>query len=186
MTFGPIEIALPDWVESALPGNDAIFSTDEERMRVAISLARGNVEHGTGGPFGAAIFDGQGRFVAPGVNLVMLRNNCMLHAEAVAIMLAQRDVNNYDLSAGGARFELYSSIEPCAMCLGAVHWSGVKRLICGGRDEDARSIGFDEGPKPPEGILVLQRSGLQITRDLLRPEALAVLRRYVELGGVIY
>jgi tRNA(Arg) A34 adenosine deaminase TadA len=187
MQFPPIEIPLPDWLESVLPAPDAVFASDEERMRLAVALALNNVEHRTGGPFGAAIFDSRtGRFISPGMNLVIARNNSMLHAEAVAIMLAQRALGTYDLSSADGCLELYSSVEPCAMCLGAVHWSGVRRLVCGGRDDDARGIGFDEGHKAAEGVTVIERSGIAVRRDVLREEAVAVLRRYVELGGSIY
>jgi len=187
MRFAPIMVDLPDWLEPVLPAPDAVFAADEERMRLAVALARNNVEQRSGGPFGAAIFDSRtGRFISPGINFVIAGNNSMLHAEAVAIMLAQRALGTYDLSSADGFFELYSSVEPCAMCLGAVHWSGVRRLVCGGRDEDARRIGFDEGHKPAGGVGVLERSGIGVRRDVLREEAVAVLRRYVALGGPIY
>ena len=72
------------------------------------------------------------------------------------------------------------------MCLGAVSWSGARRLVCGARDEDVRAIGFDEGPKPPDWIRELERRGISVVRDELRDEAAAVLRRYAEEGGIIY
>lgn len=72
------------------------------------------------------------------------------------------------------------------MCRGAISWSGVRRLVCGSRNEDAHAIGFDEGPKPPGRISELERCGISVVRDELRDEAAAVLRRYAEEGGVNY
>lgn len=159
----------------------------EDRLRVAIELARRNVVHGTGGPFGAAVFDASGGLVAPGVNLVVEGRCSVLHAEIVALALAQQRVERFDLSAGGReRYELCTSSEPCAMCFGAVPWSGVTRLVCGARADDARAVGFDEGPKPVEWIAALETRGIAVERDLLRDEATAVLREYAARGGCVY
>ncbi|WP_217995186.1 hypothetical protein [Methylogaea oryzae] len=72
------------------------------------------------------------------------------------------------------------------MCLGATLWSGVKSLLCGARDEDARAIGFDEGPKPADWADQLRRRGIAVTRDVMRDEACKVLQRYKNQGGTIY
>ncbi len=149
-------------------------------MRLVVELSRLNVEHGTGGPFGAGIFDLEShRLIAPGVNLVTDTNLSIAHAEIVAIMVAQKAVGRFDL--GGpdqpAR-ELVASTEPCAQCFGATPWSGVRRLVCGARDEDARAIGFDEGPKMDDWVGALERRGISVSRDVLREEAAEVLRRY--------
>ena len=104
-----------------------------------------------------------------------------------ALALAQKRTGTHDLSAAaGAPFELVSSAEPCAMCLGAIPWSGVRRVICAARGEDACEIGFDEGAKPADWVGELRRRGIEVVRDLLRPEAQAVLRRYAQTGGRIY
>ncbi len=156
-------------------------------MRLAISLARENVERQTGGPFGAAVFDEKGRLVAPGVNVVLTSNCSILHAEMVAIALAQKKLGRYDIGdEGRSHYTLVASTEPCAMCFGAIPWSGVTRLVCGARDEDARRIGFDEGPKLPDWNEALEKRGIRVIRDLLRDEAVAVLDLYVDLGGPIY
>ena len=90
--MGPfdLKIELPSWVAEFLDRGPQVFETDEERMRFAIALARENAERRTGGPFGAAVFDGRGRLVAPGVNIVVTSNFSILHAEMVAISLAQK------------------------------------------------------------------------------------------------
>jgi tRNA(Arg) A34 adenosine deaminase TadA len=180
-------VILPPWVESFIETAPAVFRDGEERMRFVIALARRNVQEETGGPFAAAVFDEKGRLVAPGINLVIATNCSVLHAEIVALMFAQRKLARYDLSDGNRqRFELVSTTEPCAMCFGAVPWSGVQRLVCGARDEDARAIGFDEGPKLKDWVSALNSRGIAVQRDVLREEATAVLREYAAAGGVIY
>ena len=180
-------IRLPDWVEGALQKAPDVFPGVEDRMRFVVSLARQNIRHQTGGPFGAAVFDDAGRLIAPGVNLVVSLNCSLLHAEVVALALAQKVLGRYDLSDGGKlQYELVTAVEPCAMCFGAVPWSGVQRLVCGARDEDARAIGFDEGPKMADWVKALNERGITVVRDLLRGEARAVLQEYLAAGGAIY
>ena len=164
-----------------------IYPSAEERMELAITLAGNNIKN-NGGPFGAAIFEQySGRLVAPGINLVLQSNCSVVHAEIVAIMLAQQRVANFDLGAEGLPdYELVSTTEPCAMCLGAIPWSGIKSLVCGARDEDARSIGFDEGDKPDDWPQKLQSRTISVTRDILRDKAKAVLQQYIDAGGIIY
>jgi len=110
----------------------------------------------------------------------------MAHAEMIAITMAQQAEGRYDLGGAVAVYELVTSAEPCAMCLGAVPWSGVRRVICGARGDDACAIGFDEGPKPADWPGELRKRGIEVTMDVLRQEARAVLRQYVETGGIIY
>ncbi len=72
------------------------------------------------------------------------------------------------------------------MCFGAIPWSGVRRLVCGARDEDARAIGFDEGPKLSDWVTALKDRDITVLRDVLRDEATAVLQEYIASGGIIY
>jgi tRNA(Arg) A34 adenosine deaminase TadA len=156
-------------------------------MRFVIELAGANVERRTGGPFGAAVFESDsGRLVGAGVNLVESSNCSIAHAEMIAIATAQQAVGHYDLGRGPAVYELVTSAEPCAMCLGAIPWSGVRRVVCAARGEDACEIGFDEGAKPAGWIGALRSRGIEVVQDLLRLEARAVLRRYTQTGGLIY
>ena len=178
---------LPGWVENVVEGPDRAFESVEARMRFAIELARRNVEEKTGGPFGAAVFEAEtGKLVSVGVNLVEPSRCSLAHAEMVALALAQQAVGHYDLSHGGAVRELVTSTEPCAMCLGAIPWSGVRRVICAARGADACAIGFDEGAKPADWIAALTGRGIEVVRDVLRDEARAVLRHYATSGGAIY
>jgi tRNA(Arg) A34 adenosine deaminase TadA len=105
----------------------------------------------------------------------------------VAIALAQKGLDRYDLSdSGKENFELAASTEPCAMCFGAVPWSGVKQLLCGARDEDARSVGFDEGAKLSEWPEALKERGITVARDIERQAAVNVLNEYAKQQGTIY
>ena len=72
------------------------------------------------------------------------------------------------------------------MCLGAIPWSGIRSVVCGARDEDARSIGFDEGSKPQNWVKSLENRGISVVRDILRDKAKAVLLQYGSDGGLIY
>jgi tRNA(Arg) A34 adenosine deaminase TadA len=157
-------------------------------MRLAIAVARANVEHGTGGPFGAAIFEARsGRLVAIGMNSVVRLNNCTLHAEMVAFMMAQQRVGSFTLNAPQLPVhELFTSCEPCAMCLGATLWSGVQRVVYGAAREDASLLKFEEGPVFPESYAYLEERGLAIVRNVLREEARTVLNLYRAKGGKIY
>lgn len=183
-----ITLRLPPWAGPALDAGAAIYPSVEDRMRLVIRLAEENVRRKTGGPFAAAVFEtASGRLVAAGVNVVVATCCSCAHAEIVALALAQQKLGTYDLGAAGKpAHELVASTEPCAMCLGAVPWSGVRRLVCGARGEDACAIGFDEGAKPADWVRQLELRGIDVRRDVLRAEAAAVLRRYAEEGGVVY
>lgn len=188
MPVAKIEIIPPEWMVRFLPRPETVFSTVQEKMELVIALARANIENKTGGPFGAAIFDLEtNRLISAGINLVEMSNCSVLHAEVVAIILAQSRLGNYDLGAElMPSCELISSVEPCAMCLGAIPWSGVKRIVCGARDEDARSVGFDEGDKPSEWIKSLEKRGIEVERDVCRKDAAQILSDYQRMGGLIY
>ena len=182
-----VEVDIPDWA-AALEGRGEVFASEEDRMRLAIELSRQNVERRAGGPFGAAVFEaGSGRLVAVGVNSVVRLNNSVLHAEVVAFMRAQSSLRSFTLAAPGMpAHELFSSCEPCAMCLGAILWSGVRRVLFAARRDDAERVDFDEGPVFPESFAYLRRRGVRVESGPLREEARAVLQRYRELGGEVY
>ena len=186
-TLPEVTLRLPDWVGEVC-GLDRVLRTVEDRMRFVVELSRLNVRNGTDGPFGAAVFEREtGRLLAPGVNLVVGSGCSVFHAEMVAIMVAQKAAGTFDL--GGSdlpSYELVASTEPCAMCLGATPWSGVRHLVCAARDEEARAAGFDEGAKPALWVGALEVRGITVERDVLREEAAGVLREYAERGGEIY
>ena len=111
---------------TAIDVRGRIFATANERMAFAIELSRENVERGTGGPFGAAIFERDShRLVAVGMNSVVRLGNRTLHAEMVAFQMATRRIGAFTLAGAGIpAHELVSSCDPCAMCLDAILWSG--------------------------------------------------------------
>jgi tRNA(Arg) A34 adenosine deaminase TadA len=182
-----VTIALPAWAEAAVDW-ERRYESDDERMRLVVALSRLNVEHETGGPFGAAVFaPATGRLVGIGVNSVVRLNSSALHAEVVALMLAEQQLASFSLAAPGLpRHELVTSCEPCAMCLGATLWSGVKRLVCGATREDATRLGFDEGPVFPASYEYLAHAGIEIVHGVCRDEACAVLQLYRRRSGPIY
>ena len=180
-----VTLELPDWLDDATAAFEGCNS-DAERMAGVIDLARRNVDAGTGGPFSAAIFDtGSGRLIAAGVNVVVPTNAAIAHAEAMAVAAAGQARGSFDLSAHGPT-SMFASTEPCVMCMGVTVWSGVSRLVCAGRDEDAREIGFDEGPKHPDWVAALEKRGIAVERDLERSSSVEVLRHYLATGGDIY
>jgi tRNA(Arg) A34 adenosine deaminase TadA len=182
-----VHVEYPDWVQSVVDF-DRRYDGDTDKMRLAIAVSRENVERGTGGPFGAAIFErDSGRLVAVGMNSVVRFNNCTLHGEMVAFMMAQQRVGSFTLSSPSLPVhELFTSCEPCAMCLGATLWSGVKRVVYGAGREDASRLKFEEGPVFPESYRYLEDRGITIQRNVLRDEAKAVLELYRAKSGRIY
>ena len=179
---------LPDWLQKTISQSRRPFSTVEERMSFVIELARLNTHYKNGGPFAAAVFRANDNsLLTAGVNLVLSERCSVLHAEVVAIMAAQKMAGTYDLSSGELPpYELVTSTEPCAMCLGAVTWSGIRKLVCGARGADAEETGFDEGEKPLDWPEALERRGIAVVRDICREQAVAILRDYRAGGGIIY
>jgi tRNA(Arg) A34 adenosine deaminase TadA len=182
-----VQIEYPDWVIQQIDW-ERCYRAPEERMRFVIGLARENVLHRTGGPFGAAVFESQtGRLVSVGVNLVVSQQNAMLHAEIVALMMAQHRLRSFTLNTDPKiQYELVTSCEPCAMCLGAIFASKVRRVVWGASREDAIRIGFDEGPVFPESYEYLKARGIEFIENICCAEARAVLDLYIQHGGIIY
>ncbi|MCW8878180.1 MAG: nucleoside deaminase [Kangiellaceae bacterium] len=182
-----IEFSLPEWVNGYCMSYRAT-SNLSERMQFVIKAAQKNINLKTGGPFAAAIFEEKtGELVSLGVNLVTTQGMSILHAEMVAIAVAQKKLGTYDLGAENvASHELVSSTEPCAMCFGAVPWSGIRTVVTGAMDEDARNIGFDEGPKPDDWIFELASRGIKVIDKVERESAVEVLTEYKCNDGFIY
>lgn len=179
------QFSLPRWIEGLKLNFEQEFK-EEEKMQLAIDLSALNIKHKTGGPFGAAIFDTEkNSLLSVGVNIVVPGHWACGHAEMVAFSLANSTLQTNDLSSKGS-FELYSSAEPCMMCMGATIWSGVQKLVCAARHEDVQAIGFDEGPKPDVWSEKLNERGITVTRDFMRDEAVQVLNSYKKNGGNIY
>lgn len=108
-------------------------------MRMAIDLSMENVEEGNGGPFGAVIVR-DGKILATGTNLVTATNDPVAHAEIVAIRFACRQLGDFRLKG----CILYTSCEPCPMCLGAIYWARLNEVYFACNREDAARAGFDD------------------------------------------
>ena len=190
MPFQPrvIEIQLPEWIDRFLRGYPDTLPSIQDRMSFVIEAAQRNISEATGGPFAAAVFEMEsGKLISLGMNLVLSQGLSILHAEMVAFALAQKKLGSYDLGRYDLpAHELVTSIEPCAMCFGAIPWSGVRRVIAGARDSDARSIGFDEGPKMKDWRSELEKRGIATLCDISREAAAHVLLNYSLQGGIIY
>lgn len=179
-----LQYALPEWLRSELPPAGALFASPQDRMAFVVRLLREHVQRRTGGPFAAGIFTPEGALVSVGLNVVVPQESSVLHAETTAICFAQQALRTHDLSP--ARLELVTTAEPCAMCSGALCWSGVRSLICGATTSDVEAIGFDEGPQHPQWVDALRQRGIAVTREVLREECAELLRAYHAQGGEVY
>jgi tRNA(Arg) A34 adenosine deaminase TadA len=182
-----LTLTVPTWVRDLDPAEPLPHLTD--RMDVVLELAMRNVDRGTGGPFAAAVFEQEsGRLIAVGVNRVVPENSSLAHAEVLAIGLAQAAIGTYDLGGPGQpRLQLVSSSQMCAMCLGAVVWSGVAQVVYSTTSGDViATVGFDEGPTPPDYSHQLAARGISVVPGVMRDRGLEVLRGYVASGGVVY
>lgn len=177
---------LPAWVPTFLDSWSLPLVNVSQRMQLAIALSKENISQQTGGPFGAVVVnEATSELVSVGINLVTSTGLSVAHAEIVALTLAQSAVGEWNLANAGS-LQLVTTCEPCAMCFGAVPWSGVKSMICGARKKDAEAAGFDEGDKPDHWVKSLQRRGIVVQCSVLRAEAAAVLQHYRDTGGAIY
>lgn len=186
MLYAQLHLTLPAWVHEEVDAGRR-HPDAESQVALAIQLSRRNVEHGSGGPFGAAVFDGGGRILGIGVNRVIPQNCSVAHAETMAFMLAQQRTQRHRLNEDGGPIILATSAQPCCMCYGASFWAGIDTLRIGARSEDVMELTeFDEGPLPEDWVGELERRGIRVERDILRDHARDVLRQYSQLSGQAY
>ena len=180
-----IHIALPGWTQDYTK-TTARFASPEERMAFVIELSKQNIQHNTGGPFAAAVFDQQTQtLISLGVNTVIEQHAAIAHAEIMALTLANQKLKTHDL--GTAALELVTSSQPCIMCYGAVIWNGIQQITIGARGSDVVEItGFDEGPLPLDWQAQLEARGITVLKDVLRTDACQILRTYKTTNGIIY
>ena len=177
-----IHLTLPPWIGDVVDTGKR-YITDEQRVGLAIELSRHNIEHGHGGPFGAAVFHADGRLVSVGVNRVVPQTCSVAHAEMMAFMSAQQRLASHRINADGGRYTLATSAQPCCQCYGATVWAGVDELLIGARAEDVEELTeFDEGPLPADWTGELERRGIAVRRDILRQQARGVLATYGQSG----
>jgi tRNA(Arg) A34 adenosine deaminase TadA len=145
---------------------------EETLMREAIRLSIENVKLGTGGPF-AALVARDGEIIATGANQVTMLNDPTAHAEVIAIRNACRTLQTFSLRG----CDLYTTCEPCPMCLGAIYWARLERIYFGNTRIDAADVGFDDAFIYNE--IPLELSARKIpTLQLLRDEALSAFRAW--------
>ena len=181
-----VHLELPEWVDPFMAEWQEPLDTTEQRMALAVALSGTNIDRKTGGPFGAVVFEQEsGQLLGVGVNVVTRACISLAHAEMVALSMAQAALEDWNLAAAG-RVQLVTSCEPCAMCYGALPWSGISSLVCGARRDDAEACGFDEGDKPANWRETLEKRGIATQADVLRRDAVDVLARYVHSDGTIY
>jgi tRNA(Arg) A34 adenosine deaminase TadA len=188
LPFG-FTLDLPDWAPAELELVPEFFPALEERMKAVLRFARLNSEHQSGGPFAAGVFArDSGRLISIGVNRVVPLSCSSAHAEIMALSLAQQRLGVYDLGGPGmAAHQLVVNWSPCAMCFGAVLWSGIRSLVIAGADPEMMAItGFDEGPMPEKWREELSRRGIELVEGVLREEALADFRIFAAANPVVY
>lgn len=180
---------LPPWLVDELPALAAEpLVTAGDRMRLANRLADRNWRAGNGGPFAAIVVDAaSGALVSVGVNMVLGTNLSTMHAEVMALSLAQRALGRWDLGADGAELELVVNWRPCVMCYGATMWAGVRSLAIAGEGREVEELtGFDEGPMPADWIGEFERRGIRVAVGLGHDEAIEVFRAFGASDAVVY
>ena len=151
--------------------------TNDDFMQMASALSEKNVREGLGGPFGAVIVKND-QVVAASANQVVPTNDPTAHAEVSAIRLACQELNTYILSG----CEIYTSCEPCPMCLAAIYWARIDKIYYANTKVDAAAIGFDDAfiyeeldkPMPDRKLPIVQ---------MMRDEALSAFRLWSETEG---
>ena len=149
-------------------------------MEIAKENAEKGIMNNEGGPFGAVIIDKNGNIISNGNNKVLKNNDPTAHAEIVAIREACKKLNTYDLS----NCILYTSCEPCPMCLSAIIWSNIKQVYYGCTKEDAGSIGFRDD-KIYE-FLKGENVNLIDLKQIDRKECFEEMENYKKNQGIIY
>jgi tRNA(Arg) A34 adenosine deaminase TadA len=182
-------LTLPDWADDVLSRAPKALPDAADRMRWVIELSRTNFQRDTGGPFAAAVFEEMtGRVVSIGVNRVVKGRCSSAHAEVMALSLAQRALDVHDLGGPGLpAHQIVVNWCPCAMCCGAICWSGVRSVVIAGSGPEMEALtGFDEGPIHPTWPDELRRRGIAVSDGLLREESIAAFREFSTSGRPVY
>ncbi|KFN51093.1 nucleoside deaminase [Arenimonas composti] len=184
MIHAQLHLTLPAWIHEDVDEQRA-YPAPDDKIALAIQLSRRNVEHRSGGPFGAAVFRDD-RLVGVGVNRVVPHNCSAAHAEIMAIATSQQRLQNFRMNLAGGRITLATSAQPCSMCYGASIWAGIDELLIAATADDVQTLaGFDEGPLPADWRGELERRGIAVQEGLMRDHARDVLRDYGR-DGLVY
>ncbi len=177
---------LPSWVRDfvddipdQLPGDDIGF------MGIAVDLLNRQLDEKAGGPFAALLVDTKsGKLLSVGVNRVVASFDPTSHAEVTAIRLASSLLGRFD---HGGSATLYTTAQPCGMCLNALIWAGIGKVVIGATAEDTERItGFDEGIISDDWRFELKRRKIMLVEDVFRDEVCTAFERYVAEGGFVY
>ena len=148
-------------------------------MMEAINLASANIKDGVGGPFGAVVVKNN-KIIGRGQNQVISSNDPTAHAEIVAIRKACKNLGSYRLNG----CELYTSCEPCPMCLGAIYWSRLDVVYYAANRKDASQIGFDDDFVYNEFAKSINERKIKMN-CCLRNEALAVFKEWFSMDNKV-
>ena len=174
MIYAQLHLTLPAWIHEEVDAQRA-YPSAQDKVALAIQLSRRNVDHRSGGPFGAAVFSGDRLVGARGARPVLC-----------ALATSQQRLQSFRLNQSGGPITLATSAQPCPMCYGAVVWAGIDELLIGARADDVQDLaGFDEGPLPADWRGELEKRGIRVSTDLLRDHARDILRDYGE-SGLVY
>ena len=149
-------------------------------MKIAKEYADKGSQNGEGGPFGAVIVDKQGNIIAQGNNKVLSSKDPTAHAEITAIRKVCEVLNTYDLS----NYILYTSCEPCPMCLSAIIWANIKEVYYGCTKEDAAEIGFRD--EAIYDFIKGENKKLLDLKQIDREECIKTFEEYKKSEGTIY
>lgn len=157
--------------QNGLPERSDFSLEDRRFMQMAIDLSIENIDSG-GGPFGAVIVR-DGKLIAQGANRVVPNNDPTAHAEVMAIRNACRELDTFDLSG----CTVYTSCEPCPMCLSALYWAGIERICYANTKRDAAAINFDDSFIYDQLRLDYDRRSIHC-EHFMRNEALEAFRKW--------
>lgn len=149
-------------------------------MNEAIKSANKGIEEKKGGPFGAVIVDKNNKIISIGSNEVLKSKDPTAHAEIVAIRKACKELNTYDLS----EYDLYTTCEPCPMCLSAIIWANIKKVYYGCTKEDADKIGFRDNMIYE--YLSGENKKLINLEQIDREQCIKIFEKYQKQNGTIY
>lgn len=151
-----------------------------EYIKIAKEMAENGMNNGEGGPFGAVITDKEGNIISKGNNQVLKNTDPTAHAEVVAIRNACKKLNTYDLTG----YILYTSCEPCPMCLSAIIWSNIKEIYYACTKNDAAEIGFRDDMIYE--YLKGNNKDLINLKQINRDECIELFEEYKKQGKTIY
>lgn len=149
-------------------------------MKIAKETAEKGIKNNEGGPFGAVVVDESGKIIGKGNNKVIINNDPTAHAEVMAIREACKNLDTYDLTG----CEIYTSCEPCPMCLSAVIWANIKTIYYGCTKKDAGEIGFRDDMIYE--YLKGEKKDLLNLEQIDREECIKIFEEYKTKNGIIY